>query len=147
VQVVGQSCAVCGARIVMAREGQACASCAAAVHTACAAGHTCAVAAPPAPAVPAPIPRKRRLLTALVPLLGVLVAAGGAQRIRSWQTKRQIAERAAHRLGCSASGIEVSWEKSGITARGCGTWVTYLRVCGNLDQPECLEEIQLPAGR
>ena len=147
-QVVGRSCAVCGARIVAARDGRACATCGAALHDGCAAGHTCPgpQKAAAAPARAQPGAGKIRLIKIGAPVLGVLVAAAVVPRFRSWQAERRIAERAAQRLGCPDRQVEVAFGPgSRISARGCGASVTYLRVCGQ-DSPDCLEEIE-PAAR
>jgi hypothetical protein len=144
VQVVGQSCAVCGARIVAAPDGRACASCAVALHNGCAAGHTCAAAGKPAPATavaPAGARSRRGRLGTL--LLVVLVSSAVVPRVRTWRTERRVARHLAPRLGCAASEIEIEQRASGITARGCGRTVQLLRVCGQIDRPECLQEIEL----
>jgi hypothetical protein len=150
VQVVGRECAVCRARIVTARDGRTCASCAAALHDDCAASHACASAEKPASA-PAALPAPRAALRGrwVYGLLGVLVAASVVPWFRHWRTERAIAERAAHRLGCAASEIEVvDGPGSGITVRGCGRSATYLRVCGQIDRAQCLEEVEFqPQGR
>ena len=149
-QVVGRECVVCRARIVAARDARPCASCAAPLHGDCGAGHTCAgtneaaPAAGPAPARP-DIARSRWVRIG-VPALAALVASAIVPRFRSWQSERRIAERAAVRLGCTASEVAIEFENSGVTARGCGTRVHYLRVCGQIDRAECLEEIEAVPG-
>ena len=139
-QIVGRSCAVCGARIVTAAEGRACASCAAALHDGCAGGHACAGPEKPAPA---PALARSRWMTIGAPLLGVLVAASVAPRFRHWRTERRLAERAAAQLDCPADEVKVSRPRGPITALGCGRTVQYLVVCGDIERPECLERIEV----
>jgi len=145
VQVVGANCAVCGAKIVMAREGRACASCDVPLHNGCAEGHVCDASAKPAAAAARtaavdtrpPAQRYRWVIIAA----SVTVASIVVPWFRHWRTERAIAERAAHRLRCDVSDIKVvSGPGSGITVSGCGTSVYYLRACGDLDKQECLSE-------
>ncbi|HXU06074.1 MAG TPA: hypothetical protein VN903_34205 [Polyangia bacterium] len=148
-QVVGASCGVCGAKIVTAREGRACATCGAvALHDGCATGHVCAGAPKAAPAAAAaPARPNARRSGWIYGMIGGLVASAVVPAYRHWRTERGIAERAAPRLGCTASEIEIEYGPgSAITARGCGTSVSYLRVCGQLERAECLEEAELPPG-
>ena len=143
-QVVGRSCAVCGARIVTAPEGRACASCEAALHNGCADGHVCAGAQKPAAAAaPAPRALKRPWLYGL---LGVAVAAMVVPTVRSWQTKRSVLRRVAANLNWPVDEVEVSL-RSPITASGCGRTINYLRVCGDITRSECLEEIDIQLRR
>jgi hypothetical protein len=139
VQVVGRSCAACGARIVTAAEGKECASCSAALHTGCAAGHVCAERDQAAAAAP---PARRRWVALGAGLLGVLVASIVGPRFRSSQTKGRVAERAAAHLDCPSDQVEVKWGGQ-ITASGCGRTVRYLRVCGQIERPECLERVEV----
>jgi hypothetical protein len=122
VQVVGANCAVCAAKIVMAREGRACASCDVPLHNGCAEGHVCDASAKPAAAAARtaavdarpPAQRYRWVIIAA----SVTVASIVVPWFRHWRTERAIAERAAHRLRCDVSDIKVvSGPGSGITAR------------------------------
>jgi len=148
VQVVGANCAVCAAKIVMAREGRACASCDVPLHNGCAEGHVCDASAKPAAAAARTVavdarPPAQRYRWVII-AASVTVASIVVPWFRHWRTERAIAERAAHRLRCDVSDIKVvSGPGSGITVSGCGTSVYYLRVCGQLDRPECLQEMEL----
>ena len=144
-QIVGRSCAVCGARIVTAAEGRACASCAAAQHDGCAGGHAGAGPEKPAPAptLARPPAARSRWVTIGAPLLGVLVAASVVPRFRHWRAERRLAERAAAQLDCPADEVKVSRPRGPITAQGCGRTVQYLVVCGDIERPECLERIEV----
>jgi len=85
------------------------------MHNTCAAGHTCAAAGEPASAVAPARPDVAR---------------------------SQVARHLAPHLECAASEIEIEHVAGGITARGCGRTIQFLRACGEIDRPECLEEIE-----
>ena len=95
----------------------------------------------PPPARPAPARRYWVIIGAS--LLGLLVAVTVGPRVRSRETKRRIAARAAEHLDCPAEQVQVSLHGE-ITAQGCGRTIHYLRVCEEIESLDCLERIQVP---
>jgi hypothetical protein len=96
VQVVGANCAVCAAKIVMAREGRACASCDVPLHNGCAEGHVCDASAKPAAAAARTAavdtrPPAQRYRWVIIAGERVTVASIVVPWFRHWRTERAIA--------------------------------------------------------
>ena len=95
----------------------------------------------PPPARPAPARRYWVIIGGA--LFGLLVASIVGPRVRSWETKRRIAARAAEHLDCPAEEVKV-WLHEQITAQGCGRTIHYLRVCEEIESLDCLERLPAP---
>jgi hypothetical protein len=143
-QLVGQTCVRCAARLTIAIESVGCPRCGRPFHQRCVAGHDCVERPAPLEVVSTPAPRSKARIWG--PIAGVVFAASLSPFLSRSREATLVRERAARDLRCAVDQVQVKKAGNFVMAEGCGDKAEYFISCRPLSREACMTMTEYPQG-